>query len=112
MRGKFGAVRLALEHDIPLIAAASWGAQRVLPRWSKRISLFPRKDVEVIIGDEVDLSRWKGKAGDGKALAEATEVVMQEITALVEQLRGERAPKGPRWDPAEHGQSEFGRITE
>jgi 1-acyl-sn-glycerol-3-phosphate acyltransferase len=111
MRGKYGAVRLALEHDIPLIAAASWGAQKVLPRWSKKISLFPRKDVEVIIGDEVDLSRWKGKAGEGKALAEATEVVMTEITKLVEVLRGEKAPAG-RWDPAEHGQSEFGRITE
>ncbi|MEO8262181.1 MAG: lysophospholipid acyltransferase family protein [Pseudolysinimonas sp.] len=110
MRGKFGAVRLALQHDIPLIAAASWGAQRVLPRWSKRISLFPRKPVEVIIGDEVDLSPWKGKSEDGKALAAATAVVMEAITDLVEQLRGETAPE-KRWDPAEHGQSEFGRIT-
>jgi len=110
MRGKFGAVRLALEHDIPLIAAASWGAQRVLPRWSKRISLFPpRKPVEVIIGDPIDLSRWKGKADDGKALAAATKVTMEAITDLVEQLRGGTAP-AKRWDPAEHGQSEFGRI--
>ena len=109
MRGKFGAVRLALEHDIPLIAAASWGAQRVLPRWSKRLSLFPRKPVEVIIGDEVDLSPWKGRPEDGKALAAATALVMEAITDLVEELRGETAPE-KRWDPAEHGQSEFGRI--
>jgi 1-acyl-sn-glycerol-3-phosphate acyltransferase len=111
MRGKYGAVRLALQHDIPLIAAASWGAQRVLPRWSKRISFFPRKTVDVIIGDEVDLSRWRGKPADGVALAEATAAVMAAITALVEQLRGEKAP-AERWDPADHGQSEFGRIKE
>ena len=111
MRGKFGAARLALEHGIPVIPAASWGAQRVLPRWSKRISLFPRKTVEVIIGEPLDLSRWVGKHDSQKALAAATEEMMTAITALVEQLRGETAPEG-RWDPAEHGQSEFGRITE
>ena len=61
MRGKYGAARLALQHGIPVIPAASWGAQRVLPRWSKRISLFPRKDVEVIIGEPLDLSPWAGK---------------------------------------------------
>ncbi|MEO8095184.1 MAG: lysophospholipid acyltransferase family protein, partial [Pseudolysinimonas sp.] len=111
MRGKYGAVRLALQHDVPLIAAASWGAQRVLPRWSRRIRLFPRKSVEVIIGDEVDLSRWRGREADSQALQEATDVVMAAITALVEQLRDAKAP-AKRWDPAEHGQSEFGRIKE
>ncbi len=108
MRGKYGAVRLALEHDIPIIAAASWGAQRVLPRWSKKISLFPRKTVEVVIGDEVDLTAWKGRHAEGPALAAATAAVMEAVVDLVEQLRGETAPEA-RWDPAEHGQSEFGR---
>lgn len=108
MRGKYGAARLALQHDIPVIAAASWGAQRVLPRWSKTISVFPRKTVDVIIGDEVDLSAWKGKHTDGKALAAATAAIMEAIVDLVEELRGETSPAA-RWDPAEHGQSEFGR---
>jgi 1-acyl-sn-glycerol-3-phosphate acyltransferase len=112
MRGKYGAARLALQHGLPVIPAASWGAQRVLPRWSKRISLFPRKDVEVIIGEQLDLSAWVGKHDSQKALAAATEVMMDAITDLVEELRGEQAPDGPRWDPAEHGQSEFGRPTE
>jgi 1-acyl-sn-glycerol-3-phosphate acyltransferase len=109
MRGKYGAARLALHHGIPVIPAASWGAQRVLPRWSKRISLFPRKEVEVIIGEPLDLSAWEGQHESGKALAAATEVMMQAITELVEELRGGTAP-AKRWDPAEHGQSEFGRI--
>jgi 1-acyl-sn-glycerol-3-phosphate acyltransferase len=109
MRGKFGAARLALQSGVPVIPAATWGAQRVLPRWSKRISLFPRKDIEVLVGEPVDLSRWAGGHADPKALAAATEAIMASVTALTEQLRGVTAPE-KRWDPAEHGQSEFGRI--
>jgi 1-acyl-sn-glycerol-3-phosphate acyltransferase len=109
MRGKFGAARLALHYDVPVIPMATWGAQRVLPRWSRKISVFPRKPIEVIFGDPVDLSRWKGKYTDQVALAEATLAIMQAITALVEELRGETAP-AERWDPVEHGQPEFGRL--
>jgi 1-acyl-sn-glycerol-3-phosphate acyltransferase len=111
MRGKFGAARLALQLGVPVIPAATWGAQKVLPRWSRRISLFPRKDVVTLVGDPVDLSRWAGKHTDPKALAAATEAIMQAITALLEEIRGETAP-AKRYDPAEHGQSEFGRIKE
>ncbi|HWH27271.1 MAG TPA: lysophospholipid acyltransferase family protein [Pseudolysinimonas sp.] len=108
MRGKYGAMRLALQHGLPVIPCAQWGSQKVLPRWSKKLSLFPRKRIDVLIGEPLDLSRWEGRYQDTKALAEATEYVMQEITRLLEQLRGEKAPAG-RWDPADHGQSEFGR---
>lgn len=111
MRGKSGAVRIALETGVPLIPAAHWGAQKILPRWGKRISLFPRKTVDVVIGEPLDLSRWRGKPLDAKTLSEATLFVMQAITALLEGLRGETAP-AERWDPAAHGQSEFGRIVE
>ncbi len=109
MRGKYGAARLALQYGVPVIPMATWGAQRVLPRWSKRISVFPRKPIEVIFGDPVDLSRWAGRHTDQVALAESTLAIMQAITALVEELRGEVAP-AERWDPAEHGQPEFGRL--
>jgi len=111
MRGKTGAVRIALETGVPLIPAAHWGAQKILPRWGRRISLFPRKTVDIVIGEPLDLSRWQGRQLDAKALAEATLFVMQAITALLEGLRGEKAP-AERWDPAEHGQTEFGRIRE
>jgi 1-acyl-sn-glycerol-3-phosphate acyltransferase len=111
MRGKSGAVRIALETGVPLIPAAHWGAQKILPRWGKRISLFPRKTVDIVIGEPLDLSRWQGKPLDAKTLSEATLFVMQAITALLEGLRGETAP-AERWDPAAHGQSEFGRIVE
>jgi 1-acyl-sn-glycerol-3-phosphate acyltransferase len=108
MRGKFGAARLALQTGVPVVPMASWGAQRVLPRWSKRISLFPRKQIEVVVGEPVDLRRWKGRQNDPQALAEATLEIMQAVTALVAHLRHEPAPV-ERWDPAAHGQSEFGK---
>ena len=41
MRGKTGAVRIALERDIPLIPVAHWGTQQVMPRYGKKISPVP-----------------------------------------------------------------------
>ena len=40
----------------------------------------------------------------------ATDVVMENITNLVEQLRGEKAPTH-RWDPAEKGQTATGNYV-
>lgn len=109
MRGKTGTVRIALAGGALIVPIAHWGAQRILPRWSRRLRPFPRHTVDVLVGEPIDLARWRGREKDPAALAEATEHVMAAITALVEQLRGETAPAGRRYDPAEHGQTEFGR---
>ena len=109
MRGKWGAARLALQTGVPVIPVAHWGAQKILPRWSKKLRLIPRTTVPVLVGEPVDLSPWAGKPLDAATLAAATLAIMQAITALVEQLRGEKAP-AERWDPAAHGQSEFGAL--
>jgi 1-acyl-sn-glycerol-3-phosphate acyltransferase len=109
MRGKFGAVRTALESGIPLIPAASWGAQEILPRYSKKLSFFPRKTARVVFGKPVDLSEFAGKPLDGATLSAATEKLMDAITTLLEELRGEKAPT-ERWNPARHGQSEIGNF--
>lgn len=109
MRGKSGAVRLALELDIPVVPMAHWGTQAVMARYSKKINFFPRHTVHVKVGDPVDLSEFKGKNLDTKTLNEATAKVMDAITALVEDLRNEKAP-AVRWNPAEHNQSETGRF--
>ena len=109
MRGKTGAVRTAIQENIPIIPAAHWGTQLVLPRYSRRISVFPRKTIHITFGEPVDLSRFSGQKLDSKMLAEATEVVMASITALLEELRGESAPAA-RWDPTKNNQSETGRF--
>lgn len=109
MRGKTGAVRMALEAGVPLIPAAHWGTHLVLPRYSKRISLFPRKTITVKFGDPLDLSAFAGRGVDAKSLNEATGLLMDAITGLVAELRDEEAP-AERWDPAQHHQRETGRF--
>ncbi|MDQ0645337.1 lysophospholipid acyltransferase family protein [Microbacterium murale] len=110
MRGKSGAVRLALAGGIPLIPVAQWGTQHIMGRYEKGLSLWPpRKRVQVLFGDPVDISDLSGRAGEQAALNEATNRLMNAITALLEELRGEKAP-ATRWNPAEHGQKETGRL--
>ena len=108
MRGKFGAVRMALDADIPIIPVAHWGTQLVLPRYGK-LSLFPRKKIVVKYGRAVDLSAFRGKPVNTALLADATNAVMNDITTLLEDLRGETAP-AERWDPAAQHQSETGHF--
>lgn len=110
MRGKSGAVRLALAGGIPLIPMAQWGTQEIMGRYQKGLKVWPpRKPVQIIIGDPIDLSDLSGRAGDQAALTEATTRLMNAITALLEQARGEKAPE-ERWNPASHGQKETGRL--
>jgi 1-acyl-sn-glycerol-3-phosphate acyltransferase len=109
MRGKSGAVRLALELGIPVVPVAHWGTQNLMARYSKKLNVFPRHTIDVKVGDPVDLSEFAGKPLDNKTLTAATNKVMDAITALLEDLRGEKAP-ATRWNPAEHNQSETGRF--
>lgn len=109
MRGKSGAVRLALESGIPLIPVAHWGTQRLMPRYGKRIRPFPRKTIHISVGEPIDLSAFAGKPLDARTVAAATDLLMVKITELLAELRGE-TPPDERWDPAKHQQSETGRF--
>ncbi|GAA3023493.1 lysophospholipid acyltransferase family protein [Microbacterium dextranolyticum] len=112
MRGKTGAVRLALEGGIPVIPMATWGVQGILPRYGK-LSLWPlRKRVTVRVGPPVDLEAYRPASGavvGGANLVAATDVVMGAVSGLLGELRGEQPP-AERWNPASHGQSETGRL--
>ncbi len=92
MRAKSGIARLAIITQAPVVPCAQWGAQQVLPAYSKRFSLFPRKKVIVSAGPALDFSRWKGMENDPMAVNEATEFVMAAVTKLLEEIRGEIAP--------------------
>jgi 1-acyl-sn-glycerol-3-phosphate acyltransferase len=109
MRGKTGAVRLALAGDIPLIPLAQWGCQAVLPRYGK-LRLWPlRRPVKVVIGPPVDISAFRTNQTQPAALVNATDVLMADIARLLAQVRDEPAP-ATRWNPADHGQKETGRL--
>ena len=109
MTGKTGAARLALLTGVPVIPTASWGPQEVIPRYGRRIKLFPRSKVSVIVGEPVDLSPWQGRASDPIALEEATEAIMDRITGLLSQLRDERPP-AVRFDAKSSGLPRTGNF--
>ena len=92
MKAKTGIARLAILSQVPVIPCAQWGAQKILPAYSKKPKLFPRTKVIVVAGETLNFSKWAGRAEDPVALEEATAYVMSAITKLLENLRGETAP--------------------
>jgi 1-acyl-sn-glycerol-3-phosphate acyltransferase len=98
MKAKTGVARLALITGAPVYPCASWGPERVIPPYGKKIKLFPRTKVSIIVGDPIDFSKWRGRESDPQALEEASDHIMDEITHLLEILRNEKAPE-ERFDP-------------
>ena len=92
MRGKSGAVRMALEQNIPLYPAAHWGTQHWMGRYAKKIRFFPRTTIDAVVGEPFDLSEYQGKTLTRELLQEATGKLMQEIARLAGSLRGETPP--------------------
>lgn len=109
MRGKTGAVRLALTDDLPVIPMAHWGVQEIMPRYGKLRFWPPRKPVTVVVGPPVDLDDLRGLPVQPATLTAATARVMDALAGLLAGIRGVPAPDD-RWDPAVHGQGETGRI--
>lgn len=94
MEGKTGAARVALLTRAPVIPVAQWGAHAAMPPYakSKRLRLFPRKTLAVVAGPPVDLSEFYDQEPSTEVLRAATETIMDAITALLADLRGEPAP--------------------
>lgn len=106
MRGKTGAARVALETGCPVIPLAQWGAHRILSPYGNRPRILPRQVLSVWAGPAVDLSTL-GDELSAPVLFGATEKIMDALTDLVEQMRGQQAPQ-VRWDPREHDQPAIG----
>jgi 1-acyl-sn-glycerol-3-phosphate acyltransferase len=107
MIGKSGAARIALETGAPVIPVGQWGAQNLLPAYSKRPNLKGRTKVTMKIGDPVPLDDLRAQEHDLAAVKEATDRIMAAIVGLVEDIRGEKAP-AERFDPRAHGISGTG----
>lgn len=107
MTGKTGAARIALATGAPVIPIAQWGVQDILAPYGAVPHVLPRRVVHVWAGPPVELSRFAGFGADPAVLRAATEAILDAITALLEEIRGERPPAG-RWDPGEHGQARTG----
>jgi 1-acyl-sn-glycerol-3-phosphate acyltransferase len=103
MTGQTGAARLALATGTPVVPLASWGAHKLLPypkgdkgglagTLKPGFHPFPRKKVQVIAGDRVDLSRYEGQPLTADLLRAATTDIMRAIATLVGELRNEEPP--------------------
>ena len=107
MRGKTGAARIALATGAPVIPIGQWGAQEILPPYSLRPHVFPRKKVRVLVGDPVELDDLRAQPVTAATIRQATDRIMRAITDLVEELRGAKAP-AERFDPRKAGVQEYG----
>jgi len=96
MAAKSGVARLALGERVPVVPVAHWGAQDVLPQHG-RPRLRLRKPVTVRAGEPVDLSDLYDLPVDAATLGTATRRVMDAVTTLLEEIRGQQAPA--EYDP-------------
>lgn len=102
MVGKTGAARIALSSGVPVIPVAQWGAQEILYPYAKRPRLLPRKHIYAKAGPPVGLDDLREAAITPDVLREATDRIMDAITSLLEDIRGEQAP-AERFDPRRAG---------
>lgn len=102
MAARTGAARMALETGVPVVPVAQWGAQRLLGRYSKHLRPFPRKMVTVVAGEPIELDDLRAGDIDNAAVKEASTRIMDTLTAMVAQLRGEPAP-AVRFDMRDRG---------
>lgn len=108
MRGHTGAARLALRTGAPVIPVVHWGDQELFPRYGKMIRPFPRKRAVVSVGEEIDLSEFRGQPLTRHVLADATDTIIRALTRDLVPLRGGTPPEHP-FDPMHDGAGEAGR---
>ncbi len=100
MRPRPGVAALALAGDFPVIPVAHWGSHLVYTSYGSgmRLRPLPRKDVHVVAGEPIDLSAWRGKPVDTRAIRDVSYLIMGRIRDMVAELRGE-APPTEFFDP-------------
>lgn len=94
MRPRPGVAALALAGDFPVIPVAHWGSHEVYTSYGtgRRFKPLPRKEVHVVAGEPVDLSAWRGRPVDNRAIRDVSYLIMGRIRDMVADLRGEPAP--------------------
>lgn len=107
MSAKSGAARIALATGVPVIPVAHWGAQDLLYPYAARPDLFPRKRITMKAGDPVPLDDLRALPQTPQVVHDTTERLMDALTGLVADLRGEEPP-ATRFDPRAAGVKPIG----
>jgi len=113
MAGKTGAARIALATGRPVLPMAQWGATDVIAPYKKELRLLPRKTMHVRVGDPIDFSDLAGRPLDQATLEIATDRILEAMTQLLADIRGEQPPavrfrpsrKHTSGSPSEAGES-------
>jgi 1-acyl-sn-glycerol-3-phosphate acyltransferase len=92
MSGRTGALRVALETGAPLVPVAQWGANKVIAPYARELRLLPPKLMQVTAGPPLDIDDLRGRRITKALLEEGTNRLMDAITGLLEEIRGEKAP--------------------
>lgn len=108
MTGKTGAARIALSTGAPVIPVAQWGANHILPPYTAMPHLVPRKTIAMKAGDPVDLDDLRDEPLTPEVLREATDRIMDALTAQLADLRPDKQPPAVRFDPRKAGVREIG----
>jgi 1-acyl-sn-glycerol-3-phosphate acyltransferase len=98
MAGKTGAARIALATGRPVLPMAQWGATQVMRPYRKELRLLPRKTMHVWVGEPVDLSDFADRPMDHDTLEQATERIMDALSAELGKIR-QLAPPEHRFTP-------------
>lgn len=91
---KAGVARLALEHDVPIVAIARWGTRDIYNHYEKKFRPFPRKTVHVRISEPLDVSEFRGKPADNATLRAVSELAMGQVRELLGEIREQQPPAG------------------
>jgi 1-acyl-sn-glycerol-3-phosphate acyltransferase len=95
MAAKTGAVRIALASGRPLYPMVQWGPQAVMRPYKKELRLFPRKTMQVWLGEPIDLSEFAGKEWTPELLHQATDLLIARMTEIEARMRGQIPPSKP-----------------
>ena len=95
MRPRPGVATLALSGDYPVVPIVHWGTQQVYNSYAagRKLRLFPRTDVQVVVGPDIDLSAYRGQGTDPRAIRDVSLLVMQTISGMLGEIRGQRPPE-------------------
>lgn len=92
MKARTGVARLALTTGAPVVPVAQWGPQKLWRYKAKLPRPFPRKRIQILAGDPVDLSAYADRPATAEVLREVTDLIMARITELLVELRGGEPP--------------------
>ena len=94
MRPRPGVAALALSGDFPVLPMAQWGTHRVYRSYGgRRLRLWPRQDITVAVGPPIDLSAFRGRPVDTRAVRDVSYLLMGSVRDLLATLRPESAPE-------------------